>query len=258
MAYEREQQILIQAERDRVAVGPISDLVPGGLTLEAAYTINEANIARRIAAGEKIAGFKVGFTNLAVRERMGLPDSTYGYILTSMVLPSGGELQMSELIAPKIECEICFKLSRDLQGKGLTVEQVLNATESVCASFEICDARIKDWQCPYPDFFADNGFSARIVLSGKWFPVKDVDLLGETVVLTQDGKKLAEGKGEMAMGHPAKAVAWLAGKLADRGKGLQAGQVVMTGTLTPITPIEKGSTYVATFSTLGEVRMKFV
>ena len=160
-------------------------------------------------------------------------------------------------IAPKIECEICLKLKNGLQGKGLTAEDVIKATQAVSASFEICDARIKDWKCPYPDFFADNGFSARIVLKGDWRPVEGFDFLNEKVVLTQGGQELAQGTGALAMGHPAKAVAWLAGKLADRDKGLEAGQIVMTGTLTPILPIEKGATYVAKFSTLGEVTASF-
>lgn len=258
MAFEQQIQVLVEAEKNRQAVGPISDLVPGGLSLEDAHTICETIIGRRLEAGEKLVGYKVGFTNIPVREQMGLPDSTYGYELDSMVLADGGELAMSELIAPKIECEICFRLSQDLRGKGLSVEQVMAATEAVSASFEICDARIKDWKCPYPDFFADNGFSARIVLSGRWVPAGEVDLLEETVVLTQDGAKLAEGKGAAAMGHPANAVSWLAGKLADRGKGLKAGQLVMTGTLTPILPIAQGSTYVARFTTLGEVRKTFI
>ena len=255
---ERVARVLVEAERSRTAVGPVSDLVPGGLALETAHAICERNIARRLEGGERIAGFKVGFTNIPVRERMGLPDSTYGYILDSMVLPSGGELRMDELVAPKIESEICFRLAKDLAGPDLTMEQVLDATEAVSASFEICDARIRDWKCPYPDFFADNGFSARIVLPGRWLPVREVDLLGETVALSQDGTVFAEGRGAMALGHPANAVAWLAGKLAGRGRNLSAGMVVMTGTLTPITPIVPGSSYVASFSTLGSVEKTFV
>jgi 2-keto-4-pentenoate hydratase len=257
MAFERQQQILSEAEARRVAVGPLSDTVPGGLTLEQAHAICEANIQRRYDAGDWLVGYKVGFTNLAVRAKMGLPDSTYGYLLDPMVLKNGVRVKMGDLIAPKIECEICFKLKAPLKGKGLSAEQVIAATESVCASFEICDARIKDWKCPYNDFFADNGFSARIVLSGSWRSAQGFDFLNEKVVLTQDGKELAQGTGALAMGHPAKAVAWLAGKLTDRGKGLEAGQVVMTGTLTPILPIEKGSTYVASFSTLGDVKAVF-
>ncbi len=259
MAYERERAILVAAERDRTAVGPISDVVPGGLTLDAAHTICEANIAARLAAGEVMRGYKVGFTNIPVREKMGLPDSTYGYLLGSMALESGGDLAMGEFIAPKIECEITFRLGAPLAGKGLTIPQVLAATEAVRASFEICDARIRDWKCPYPDFFADNGFSARIILGGRgWVRPGELDLLAEEVVLTQDGVELARGKGQAAMGHPANAVAWLAGKLADRGRGLAAGDMVMTGTLTPITPIVRGALYRAAFSTLGAVEKRFV
>jgi len=257
MTLEKARTILKRAEAERQAIGPVSDLFEGGLTLDQAHDICEASIAERIAAGDPLRGFKVGFTNIPVRDKMGLPDSTYGYLLESMVLPSGGTLAMSELIAPRIECEICFRLAKPLSGKGLSIEQVLDATNAVAAALEICDARIRDWKCPYPDFFADNGFSARIVLEGSWHDVRDVDLLGESVVLTQDGVPIAEGRGEMAMGHPANAVSWLAGKLADRGKGLEAGQLVMTGTLTPILTIEADSTYEAAFSTLGTVTKAF-
>jgi len=258
MAFEKEMKILADAEKERSPIGPLSDLVPGGLNLGDAHEICEGNIQRRLEAGEKIAGYKVGFSNIPVREKMGLPDSTYGYIMDTMVMESGCELQLDDLIASKIECEICFKLSRDLSGKGLTAQDVLEATEGVSASFEICDARIKDWQCPYPDIFADNGFSARIVLPGAWHSVGDVDLINETVALMQNDNKLAEGKGEMAMGHPANAVAWLAGKLADRGRSLKTGQIVMTGTLTPIMAIERDANYVARFSSLGEVKIRVV
>jgi 2-keto-4-pentenoate hydratase len=255
---ERVGDVLAQAERDRAAVGPVSDLVAGGLSLDLAHAICERNIARRVDAGERIAGFKVGFTNIAVRENMGLPDSTYGYLLDGMVLPAGDELRMDEFVAPKIETEICFRLAKDLIGPDLTIDQVLDATDAVSASFEICDARIRDWKCPYPDFFADNGFSARIVLSGHWVPVREVDLLGESVVLLKDGEPIAEGRGEMALGHPANAVAWLARKLSERGRSLRAGTFVMTGTLTPIIPIVQGSDYVGSFSTLGSVEKRFV
>jgi 2-keto-4-pentenoate hydratase len=255
---ERIIEVLANAEADRTAVGPVSDLVSGGLALEDAHLVCETAIQRRVDTGERIAGFKVGFTNIPVREKMGLPDSTYGYLFESMVQPSGGMLRMDDFVAPKIETEICFRLAKDLAGTGLSIEEVLNATEAVGASFEICDARIRDWKCPYPDFFADNGFSARIVLAGPWHPVRDVDLLGESVTLFQDGKPIAEGRGEMALGHPANAVVWLARKLSERGRHLSAGMVVMTGTLTPITAIVRGSTYVGQFSTLGRVESAFV
>ena len=258
MAFEKERAILVKAEADREAVGPISDLVAGGLRLEEAHFICEQNIQARLNRGEEVRGYKVGFTNIPVRDKMGLPDSTYGYLMDNMVLQNGGEFKMDELIAPKIECEICFKLDQRIAGPGMTIEQVLAYTKGVSASFEICDARIKDWKCPYPDFMADNGFAARIVLGEKgWVDPKEVDLLNETVTLYKDGKALATAKGEEAMGHPANAVIWLADKLSHRQRFIHENYLVMTGTLTPILPIEPG-TYRAEFSTLGAVEKTFV
>ena len=85
----------------------------------------------------------------------------------------------------------------------------------------------------------------------------EIDLLEEPVELMQDGRPIAEGRGANALGHPARAVAWLAAKLAERGRSLEPGMLVMTGTLTPILPIERGSVYVGEFGTLGNVKATF-
>jgi 2-keto-4-pentenoate hydratase len=258
MAYEKEMKMLERAEKETSPIDSISGIVPGGLSVDDALVICEGNIRRRLDQGERLVGYKVGLTNLAAREKMGMPDSFYGYLLESMMLDNGCELRMEALIEPKIESEICFRLGKDLEGKDLTVGDVLKATDGVSASFEICDARIRSWACRYPDFFADNGLACRVVLAGKWFPPEAVDFPAESVILSRDGVTIAEGRGELCMGHPARAVAWLTGKLAERGKGLKAGQIVMTGTLTPITPMEKDAVYQSRFSTLGSVKITTV
>lgn len=255
---DRIAGVLGEAERTRTPVGPVSDLVVGGLTADLGQAVSEAGIQARIANGERIAGYKVGSTNMRVRLAMGLPDATYGYLMDTMILPTGGNLRMDEFIDPRLECEICFRLGADLAGPDLTIEQVLDATDAVSASFELCDSRIKAWACPYPDWFADNGFAARIVLPDRWLPVGDRDLRAEAVILTQDGTAIAEGKGELVLGHPANAVAWLARKLHERGRSLAAGMVVMTGSLTTVTPVTRASRYVASFTTLGTVEKRFV
>ena len=257
MAFEKERQILARAEKEKNPVPPLSDRFPQGLSLADAHTICEGNLRERLQAGEELAGFKIGFTNIPIRQKMGWPDSMYGYLMDSMLLKSGAQLPASDLIAPKIECEICFRLGEDLSGKDLTVDTVLAATAGVSASFEIVDSRFSGWKCPFPDIYADNGFAGRVVLSGEWHPANQVDLPGETVALYQNGRKIAEGQGAFAMAHPANAVVWLAAKLADRDHGLKAGQLIMTGTLTPILPVEKGSTYTAEFSSLGKLEVSF-
>ena len=259
MKHQKILEALQNAERTRIAMGPFSDMAPGGLTLDEAKAINEEGIRQRLEIGEKLAGYKVGFTNIAVRQKMGLPGSTYGYILDPIVMKSGDTCRMDELVGPKVETEICFKLKSRLLASDLTIEKVIDATEGVRPSFEICDARIKDWKCPYPDFFADNGFSARIVLGGdSWIDPRSVDLREVTDVLYKDGEKIAEGEGSNALDHPANAVIWLAQELAKREKTINAGELVMTGTLTPILPAQRGSKYRALFTPLGEVSVTFV
>jgi 2-keto-4-pentenoate hydratase len=259
MKHQKLLEALQKAEKTRVAIGPVSDMVPGGLTLDEAKAIAEEGVRQRLEKGEKMSGYKVGFTNIAVRQKMGLPGSTYGYILDTMVLKSGDVCRMDELIAPKIETEICFRLKKRLSASDLTVEKVMKATEGVRPAFEICDARIKDWKCPYPDFFADNGFSARIVLGGDgWTNAKDIDLREVQDSLYKNGEKIAEGKGSNALDHPANAVIWLAQELAKRGRIIDAGELVMTGTLTPILPVSRNDKYRAAFSQLGEVTVSFV
>jgi 2-keto-4-pentenoate hydratase len=108
MKYAEVLEALQKGEKNRVPIGPVSEMVPGGLTLDDAKAIAEEGIRLRIKKGEKMMGYKVGFTNIPVRKKMGLPGSTYGFILDTMVLGSGSVCHMNELIAPKIETEICL------------------------------------------------------------------------------------------------------------------------------------------------------
>lgn len=257
MSFSHAMEALREAERLRRAMGPVSDLVPGGLSVEEAQDLCEGNIEIRQREGERIVGYKVGFTNLAVREKLGLPDATYGYLMDSMLLQNGATIPTERLIAPKIECELCFRMGKDLLSPAPSIEEVIEAIDGVHAAFEICDARIKDWKCPFSDIWADNAFSGRVVLGDTRLLPTDLDLLEEHVILFENRTPIAEGKGALAMGHPANAVSWLANRLAVRGKHLTAGQIVMTGTLTPIHPVTKGAVYTARFSRLGELSAVF-
>lgn len=259
MKYRKVLEALQEAERNCVPIGPVSDMVPGGMTLDDAKAIAEEGIRRRVEQGQKLVGYKVGFTNIAVRKSFGVPGPVYGRILDTMVLKGGDVCRVDELIAPRIETEICLRLKEDLSGSKLSIERVMEATEGVRPAIEIVDARIRDWKCAYPDFFADNGVAARIVLGGdEWLDSERIDLREVRVVLYKNGAKVAEGKGANALNHPANAVIWLAEELGKRAKRVKSGELVMTGTLTPILPVSRGDHYRAVFSSLGEVTVTFV
>src|SRR6266545_2235168 len=181
----------------------------------------------------------------------------FGFLLRTMLVPSGGTLARAELLRPRVEPEIGFWLARDLRGPGVTVEQVLAATRGVCAAMEIVDSRIADWRIKLVDTIADNGSSARAVFSDNVVPAGDVDLAAERVTLLRNGEPVGEGDGAAVLGHPAEAVAWLANTLATFDQALRAGQVVLPGAMCASVFAEKGEVFEARFTRLGSVTVRF-
>ncbi len=70
---------------------------------------------------------------------------------------------------------------------------------------------------------------------------------------TRDGTAIGEGHGRDILGHPFNSVAWLAAHLASRGESLQAGQIVMTGSvMKTVFPTEDG-TFGFSLTQIGDV-----
>src|SRR5215831_16668051 len=109
----------------------------GRLTLDDAYRIQLALIDRRVAAGERHIGWKVGLTAKAIQEQFGFHEPVFGCILQSF--PSGQELP-ANLIKPGFETELCMRFAHPLQGE-VAPHQVIDALEGIHPSFEIIETR---------------------------------------------------------------------------------------------------------------------
>lgn len=245
-------QEIFEAERDARAVAPLSQRYPE-LDAAAAYAIQAEYARLREQAGATLIGRKIGATSQAIQEQLGVGTPDYGHLFDDMVIADGGEVVLSELVAPLVEPEIAFRLGRDLTGPGLTAEDVLAAASAVCPAMEIIDSRVTDWKIAFVDTVADNGSSARCVFGSEQELRPGTDLAGEVVRLSEDGVPVAEGPATAVLGHPATSVAWLANALADYGAGLRAGDLVLSGSLTRATPLTPGREYTATFKNLGSV-----
>jgi 2-keto-4-pentenoate hydratase len=154
---------LRDAEQTRNAVVPPSAVLPG-MTVEDAYQVQRINIARRLAAGERIAGHKIGLTSLAMQQQLGVDQPDFGVITERMVIANGATLDAHTLIAPRAEAEFAFRLGRDLPVSP-TVEALREAIDGVAVSIEIIDSRVADWKITLVDTIADNASSAGIVTS---------------------------------------------------------------------------------------------
>ena len=135
---------------------------------------------------------------------------------------------------------------------------VLRSTECVAPALEIVDSRVKDWKIKLFATVADNASSGAYVLGdGVPFTPGAVDLPGESMDFYKNGERVGSGAGTAVLGDPAYCVAWLANKLWAYGVTLKKGEIVLSGALSAAVDAQEGDVFSATFSTLGEVRVRF-
>lgn len=248
---------LYQALTQRQMLEPLTNR-HADITIEDAYAIQQKMLARRLAAGEKVVGKKIGVTSQAVMNMLGVFQPDFGWLTDGMVFNEGESVPANTLIQPKAEGEIAFLLKKTLQGPGVTAADVLAATEGVMACFEIVDSRIRDWKIKIQDTVADNASCGVLVLGDRLVDVRDVDLATCGMVLEKNGEIVATGAGAAALGHPANAVAWLANTLGRLGIALEAGEVVLSGSLGIMVPVQAGDNLRVTIGGIGGCSVRFV
>ena len=249
-------ETLAEAENTRNGTVPLTS-IDTALTVKEAYYIQLENIQRKIEQGHIIVGKKIGLTSLAMQKLLGVDEPDYGHLLDGMVVENGGQINVEQVLQPKVEAEIAFILKKELRGPNLTALDVLQATDYVVPALEIVDSRIKDWKIKLADTVADNASSGFYVLGGKPTRIEDIDLELIGMVLTKNGELVNTGVGAAALGNPAKCVAWLANKLAEFDISLKAGEVILSGALSAAEAAQKGDTFTARFAHIGQVSVRF-
>lgn len=247
---------LAQAEATKVGIDPLIVLDPE-LTVDDAYYIQLENIKKKLEAGQKIVGKKIGLTSVAVQKMLGVDEPDYGHLLDTMVVENGGTIDTKDMLQPKVEGEIAFILKKDLKGPNVTAVDVIQATDYVVPALEIVDSRIQDWKISLRDTVSDNASSGLYVLGGKPTKLEDINLELVGMALYQNGDVANTGVGAAALGNPATCVAWLANRLADYDITLKAGEVILSGALSGMVAANPGDNFVARFAHLGQVSVNF-
>jgi 2-keto-4-pentenoate hydratase len=221
------------------------------LSLDEAYRIQLALIDRRVAAGERQIGWKVGLTAKAIQEQFGFHEPVFGCILQSF--PTGHKLP-SDLIQPGFETELCMRFARPLVGR-VTPQQVLDALEGIHPSFEIIETR-GDLSRQIELALADNAQQHSVILGPPVPPAPTLRLDQVTARVRLNGKDIVAGTGDAVLGNPLNSVVWLAQKLTEFGRGIRAGDVVMTGSFVRQFSLAPGDHAEAEFSGIGKVEVR--
>ena len=254
---------LDQAERTRVQVEHFSRRHPQ-MEIADSYAIQREWVRLQREAGRSVIGHKIGLTSRAMQLASQITEPDYGTLLDSMLLRDGSEVEAARFIVPRFEVEFAFILARPLKGPGVTLFDVLNATDYVVPALELIDARIEQFdrhtKAPRKvlDTIADNAANAGIVLGGRPMRPDAVDWRWAGALLYKNGVIEESGLGAAVLNHPGQGVAWLANKLAPYDEGLAAGEIVLGGSFTRPVACAAGDTFHADYGPLGSISVRFV
>ena len=254
---------LYQARKTRTQVRHFSKRYPQ-MTVEDGYAVQSEWVKLELADGRTIKGRKIGLTSRAMQQASQITEPDYAPLMDDMFFEQGSDIPMSRFIAPRIEVELAFVIGRPLKGPGVTMFDVLAATEYVTPAIEIIDARIEQFDRDTKemrkvfDTISDFAANAGIVLGGRPVRPNDVDLRWVGAMLYKNGVIEETGLAAAVLNHPANGVAWLANKIAPHDEQLNAGDVVLGGSFTRPTPAKAGDTFHVDYGALGGVGFRFV
>lgn len=248
---------LYEAEKQKKSVNKFVEVYPE-LDEALAYQVQERLIEMKCKEeNTKRVGRKLGLTSKAKQVMMGVHEPSYGVLLESMQLSEGERVSLSPFIHAKVEPEIAFIFEKELIGPHVTVADVLAATKYVAPAVEIIDSRFQGFSFTLADAVADNSSSSRFIIGERFYSPEKLDLKLMGMVFKQNGEVVATGAGAAVMGHPARAIAWLANKLYKVGQSIQPGEVVLSGSLSAAIKIEAGDHFSASFDGMGSVEAVF-
>ena len=255
--HEKYGSELFAALRQQRTVPPLIARA-SALTIDDAYAISLDFLSRRRAEGERVVGKKIGVTSKAVQDMLGVHQPDFGFLTDWMHVDGDISVEQKKLIQPRAEAEIAFILRDGLKGPGVTPADVIAATQAIAPCFEIVDSRIDDWKIGIVDTVADNASCGVFNLGEARADPRDHDLPNLTVTVTKNGAPLSEGLGSAVQGDPAQAVAWLANTLGEYGVTLDAGDIILSGSLVPLEPAVAGDVFEMELHGVGGCTARFV
>lgn len=248
---------LVKAEDSHTTVTKPSKMYPE-IEIEDSYAIQAQVFKIKQERGEKVIGKKIGLTSEGIRKQIGVYEPDFSLITDTNVLRNDSSLKLSEMNIPRLEPEISFILKEDLRGPIVTNWDVIQATLGVAASFEVVDTRFDDYNFKIFDTIADSASYGKIILDNKIVPLDALDMTNVGLSVYRNGKLLKTATSAEVMGNPINSVVWLANKMLELGQYLKKGDVILSGSFTPVFEVEAGDYFEAKFAGLGTIGLHIV
>ncbi|GGE17111.1 2-keto-4-pentenoate hydratase [Psychroflexus salis] len=241
-------QVLDQAAREAKPVAQMSE--KEGFSLREAYIIQLTSIQRRIERGEKITGFKLGFTSKAKMEQMGVHDLIWGVLTDAMQIEDEGEISLSNYIHPRAEPEVAFLVSKPID-KAISQEQIPNYISKMAVAIEVIDSRYENFKFSLEDVVADNCSSIGYCI-GEWKDAKPI-INNLPIELSFNKKTVQQGSTKAILENPYQSVVELSRLATEAGLKIDEGYVILAGAATAAEWMQKDTKIEAHLQDVGEV-----
>ena len=219
--------------------------------LPAAWKVARELKRLRLARGETLAGWKIGFTNRSIWERYRVHAPIWGPVWGEGLVQLEGDsatLSLAGLCQPRLEPEIVFGFARTPQ-PGMDLEALRGCLAWVAHGFEIVHTHFEGWRFTAPDTVADFALHGRLLVGPRvdvshWTSL-GADLAALQLTLHEDGEMRDAGPGSVVLDGPLHALRhWLAEMAVHTPDWrVEPGHVVTTGTLTDAWPLQPGQVW---------------
>jgi len=243
--------------RQRIAVLP-EDCRPA--SLDEAYAVQAALSERLAETHGAVCGRKIGCTTPVMQRYLEIAHPCAGALYEHRTFAAPATVAYADHWRPGVECEIAVRLAQPLPAAAAPFDRdiIADAVDACMAAIEIVDDRYEDFRAlDTPTLIADDFFSAGAVLGTPVTAWRGVDLAAAAGVMAIKGVRVGAGTGADVMGHPFEALTWLANHAAASGQPLQAGDVVLTGSVVETKWVEPGDTVHVAIEGLGEASVTF-
>lgn len=225
--------------------------------LEQAYTVQEELIKRFHHAGSKAVGWKLGLTDPKAQEQMALQTPLFGRLIEGWRYDNGAAIPTDQLISPRVEGELAFFFTAAITDPEMDESTLLANIGKVMPALEICDSAFAGWPRSLFDAVADNLSSGFYVLGEPLDNMGDLDFASVTMQLYRNGERVVEGDASKCMDSPLKACLWLAREMIERGTPIQAGDLVLSGSLGPMQVVGQGDEIRLDLGSFGDLHCRF-
>lgn len=217
-----------RAEQAGTPFAPITDTQPQ-IDLSRAYAVQKRLVARRVAHGDRVAGYKGGLMSQASLKARNVTEPLVGILFRSGRVADGSPASLCGYRKASFEMKLGFVFS-----SGVTTLPADDAALRAVVASVVPVVDLPDIGYRNPDKYSAVDMVAANVSASRYVIGReraaqgiDLDMLG--VSMTRDGQALTSGLGRESFDDQWNSLAMVVRQILASGRRVAAGDMVITG-----------------------------